>query len=88
MNFVAAVAYHFCLALPAAFTQPGDHLLAEICTLWQDLSLSYVLLLPIPIFSRHGDGGHYHYDTTPDEVEYIGYFNLAEGELVSLMSQR
>ena len=32
------------------------------------------------IFSRHGDGGHYHYDTTPDEVEYVGYFNLAEGE--------
>lgn len=25
-----------------------------------------------------GQGGHYHYDTTPEEVEYIGYFNLAE----------
>ena len=23
VNFVAAVPYHFCLALPAAFTQPG-----------------------------------------------------------------
>jgi len=23
-------------------------------------------------------GGHYHYDTTPEEVEYIGYFNIAE----------
>lgn len=22
----------------------------------------------------NGQGGHYHYDTTPDEVEYIGYF--------------
>ena len=33
MNFVAAVAYHFCPALPAAFTQPGNHLLAEPCTL-------------------------------------------------------
>ena len=32
VNFVAAVAYHFCLALPAAFTQPGVHLLAEPCT--------------------------------------------------------
>ena len=31
VNFVAAVAYHFCLALPAAFTQPGAHLLAEPC---------------------------------------------------------
>ena len=31
VNFVAAVAYHFCLAWPAAFTQPGDHLLAKLC---------------------------------------------------------
>ena len=27
-NFFPALAYHFCLALPAAFTQPGDHILA------------------------------------------------------------
>ena len=27
VNFVTA--YHFCLNLPAAFTQPGNHLLAE-----------------------------------------------------------
>ena len=26
-----ALACHFCLALPAAFTQPGDHLIAESC---------------------------------------------------------
>ncbi|GMT09057.1 hypothetical protein PFISCL1PPCAC_354, partial [Pristionchus fissidentatus] len=25
-------------------------------------------------YSDHGDGGHYHYDTTPDEVEYEGWF--------------
>ena len=31
MRFLPAVAYHFCLALPAAFTQPGDRLLAEPC---------------------------------------------------------
>lgn len=29
-------------------------------------------------FSEHGDGGHYHFDTTPDTVCYEGYFNLAE----------
>ena len=31
-------------------------------------------------FHRGGkqEGGHYHYDTTPAEVEYRGYFNLAE----------
>ena len=33
MNFVTALAYHFCLALPAALTQPGDHLLAKPCSL-------------------------------------------------------
>lgn len=29
-------------------------------------------------FSEHGDGGHYHYDTTPDTVEYEAYLNVAE----------
>lgn len=29
-------------------------------------------------FSEHGDGGHFHYDVTPREAEYIGYFNVAE----------
>ena len=33
VNFVSAVAYHFCLAVPAAFAQPGDHLLADLCML-------------------------------------------------------
>ena len=32
VNSVPALAYHFCLSLLAAFTQPGDHLLAEPCT--------------------------------------------------------
>ena len=31
VNFVNALAYHLCQALPAAFMQPGDHLLAEPC---------------------------------------------------------
>ena len=31
VNFVPALAYPFCPALLAAFTQPGDHLLAEGC---------------------------------------------------------
>ena len=33
VTFGSAVAYHFCLALPAAFTQPGDHLFAEPCNI-------------------------------------------------------
>ena len=32
VHFVPAVAYHFCLNLPAAFTQPGARLLAKPCT--------------------------------------------------------
>ena len=31
VNIVAAVACHLRLALPAAFTQPGAHLLADPC---------------------------------------------------------
>lgn len=29
-------------------------------------------------FSKHNHGGHYHYDTTPETVEYEGYFNVVE----------
>ena len=32
MKLVPAVAYHFCLVLIAALTQPGDHLLPGPCT--------------------------------------------------------
>lgn len=28
-------------------------------------------------FSDHTDAGHYHIDTTPEEVEYLGYFYTA-----------
>ena len=31
VNFITALDYHFCLALPAAFTKPRDHFLAEFC---------------------------------------------------------
>ena len=31
MNFIPAVAYHFCLNLPTAFTQPGASTLADLC---------------------------------------------------------
>ena len=51
VNFVTSLAYHFCLALPAAFTQPGDHLLDEPCTcmLLQGINSKNS---PDPIFSR------------------------------------
>lgn len=34
-------------------------------------------------FSTHGEAGHYHYDTTPETAEYLGYFNVAQ-ELVRI----
>ena len=32
MNFITAVAYHFCPSLSAAFTQPGASTLADLCS--------------------------------------------------------
>ena len=29
-------------------------------------------------FSDHGDGGRYHFDTTPEEVSYLAYFNVPD----------
>jgi hypothetical protein len=29
-------------------------------------------------FSDHGEGGHYHYDITPEDVQYEAWFNVAE----------
>lgn len=30
------------------------------------------------LFSEHGSGGHYHYDTEPATIKYIAYFNVAK----------
>ena len=27
---------------------------------------------------ENNQGGHYHYDTSPDTVEYTGYYNIAD----------
>ena len=43
--------------------------------LFQDLDLR---LEHTHCFSDHGEGGHYHWDTTPEEVKYIGYFVPAQ----------
>ena len=34
LNFIPAVAYPFCLNLPAGFTQPGASTLANLCSGW------------------------------------------------------
>ena len=44
VNFVTALAFHFCLALRAPFTQPGDHRLAEpciICVTWLHVCITF-----------------------------------------------
>ena len=49
VNFVPAVAYPFCLALPAAFTQPGDRLLADIsCVKSHNQATSHYFALGLP----------------------------------------
>ena len=39
VNFITAVAYHFCPSLPAAFTQPGASTLADLCTYKQECNM-------------------------------------------------
>ena len=63
-SFVPAVAYHFYLALPAAFTQPGAQLLAQPCifllTLVFRSGLCVLLLLSWEKWSqrvKRGKGG-------------------------------
>ena len=41
VNFVAAVAYHFWLALPAAFTQPGNHIFSRVLYVVNHLGRSF-----------------------------------------------
>ena len=56
---LVAIAYHFSLALPSAFTQPVDYLSAELCILYITKHISYhakatwsIMLTPtnFPIF--------------------------------------
>ena len=42
VNFITALAYHFCLDLPAAFTQPRDHLIAEPRTILGTAHLAFI----------------------------------------------
>ena len=48
VNFITAVAYHFCPSLPAAITQPGASTLADLCTLAASHNRSYSEL-PVPL---------------------------------------
>ncbi len=43
--------------------------------------------LDLRVEHTHGFGefsaGHYHCDVSPDDIDYLGYFNLAEGKVLS-----
>ena len=58
VNFVPAVAYHFCLNFPETFPQPGVLFLAQPCTSINDrgfgLSVYFVAKLP-PIYIAPSD---------------------------------
>ena len=45
VNFVPAVAYHFCLNLPEKFSQPGVHGLADPCMYLTNPSLHFPLCI-------------------------------------------
>ena len=53
VNFVPALAYHFCLNLPAAFTQPGARILVEPCTsVLVPLDNRSIRLVKVSLFQR------------------------------------
>jgi len=62
----------------------GPNLLMLSCMITDDPSPEKNLHLRLEhthfyTLNKHGhEGGHYHYDTTPDIIEYEGYFSLAQ----------
>ena len=54
VNFVLALAYHFCLNLPAAVTQPGACLLVEPCITTEEIFFkSFAYLIFVNRFETH-----------------------------------
>jgi len=66
------------------FYEFGPHLLMISCLMTDDPTSNKSLHLRLEhthfysLDKNSHEGGHYHYDTTPDEIEYEGYFSLAE----------
>ena len=54
MNFIPAVAYHSCLNLPAAFTQPGALTFADGCINWQFSGHSVKNYFDFAVVAFHG----------------------------------
>uniref|UniRef100_A0A171AA04 Ester hydrolase c11orf54-like protein n=1 Tax=Triatoma infestans TaxID=30076 RepID=A0A171AA04_TRIIF len=60
------------------FYEMSAPLVAVGTLLSKDIPDLHVRVQHFHSFSNHGEGGHYHYDTTPETVEYLGYFNLGQ----------
>ena len=54
VNFVPAVAYHFCLNMPRAVSQPGKHSFGNPCIDMPRILLSYHSACPIFVILRAG----------------------------------
>lgn len=50
--------------------------------LTEDINQSGFRLEHSHFFSEHGEAGHYHFDTTPKEVHYHGYFLVCEEAVI------
>lgn len=80
---VSSSCFNYCLSLTS---RSGEHVPTEMRTLTLNDQLSLFFSLEgldlriehFHCFSDHGEGGHYHYDVTPDDVQYTGFFSLAE----------
>ena len=71
VNFVTALVYHLCLAMPTAFTQPRNHLLAEPCKERErERCLLAALCLCRPPLSSHHQSAQIMME--PAEIRQVG----------------
>ena len=80
VNFVAAVAYHICLAFPVAFTRPWDHHSAEPCmvcvrvVLW--VTVRWSVARPSCVLSDLGEGDNFACHTpAADKLDHLAPFH-------------
>ena len=55
----------------------------DTCIIWTKEPMVVFKILFLTLLQ----GGHYHYDTTPEEVEYLGYYNTAQVHNIKVKGQ-
>ena len=84
VSFVSAVAYHCCLSLPAAFTQPGRSLLADPCILsLQPLCILYLQFTfdGVDNLSMHSSYNESPPEQSPDAEEYFAKWDSGSEDM-------